>query len=329
MVRLDEVPAEERFDFWWQMVGQAVVSVDVSSDHARDFRAEMCYVDLGATRLSRVRCLGFEAYRSIRRIRRSDPEVYQLSLGIRGDSGLRQEGREALLAPTDLVVYDASRPFEAWTSPGHTVAGSGSTDGMADGMVLQVPHGALSFAAPVLRRLLARRMSGRDGIGALLRGLLLHLAAQAHSLRPADLERLSVVAVDLLVAMLAHEVETDPTSVVSDADTVLVLRMQDFIERHLDEQNLSPACVAGAHHVSLRQTQRLFGQKGHTVSGWIRHRRLERCRRALADPLMDGLSVGAVAARWGFPSETHFNRLFRKTYGVPPASYRRRLRIDR
>jgi AraC-like DNA-binding protein len=33
--------------------------------------------------------------------------------------------------------------------------------------------------------------------------------------------------------------------------------------------------------------------------------------------------VSAVAARWGLPDPAHFNRLFKRTYGLPPAEYRR------
>jgi AraC-like DNA-binding protein len=33
-----------------------------------------------------------------------------------------------------------------------------------------------------------------------------------------------------------------------------------------------------------------------------------------------------VAARWGLPDSAHFSRLFRRTYGQPPAEYRRSCR---
>jgi hypothetical protein len=46
----------------------------------------------------------------------------------------------------------------------------------------------------------------------------------------------------------------------------------------------------------------------------------------LANSLLDGVPINVIAARWGFTSASHFNRLFRRTYGLPPASYRRHLR---
>lgn len=60
-----------------------------------------------------------------------------------------------------------------------------------------------------------------------------------------------------------------------------------------------------------------------TVTDHIRRRRLEQCERDLVDPACARRPVAAIAARWGFGSTEHFNRLFRATYGTPPAQYRR------
>jgi AraC-like DNA-binding protein len=72
----------------------------------------------------------------------------------------------------------------------------------------------------------------------------------------------------------------------------------------------------------VRYLHRLFEAQDTTVAAWIRRRRLERCRRDLADPAFRGVPVSAVAARWGLPDPAHFSRLFRRTYGLPPAEYR-------
>jgi AraC-like DNA-binding protein len=103
----------------------------------------------------------------------------------------------------------------------------------------------------------------------------------------------------------------------------LLLRVHAFIEEHLGEIDLAPGIVAAAHHISLRHLHRLFETQHTTVAGWIRHRRLERCRKDLADPAQHTMPVSAVAARWGLPDSAHFSRLFRHTYGLPPAEYRR------
>ncbi|MEU4645497.1 helix-turn-helix domain-containing protein [Micromonospora sp. NPDC023814] len=99
--------------------------------------------------------------------------------------------------------------------------------------------------------------------------------------------------------------------------------MKAFIEQHLGNTDLTPAVIAAAHHVSLRQLHRLFAPEQTSVGAWIRQRRLDRCRKDLADPAQSGLTVGAVGARWGLPDSAHFSRLFRAAFGVPPSDYRR------
>jgi AraC-like DNA-binding protein len=108
----------------------------------------------------------------------------------------------------------------------------------------------------------------------------------------------------------------------------LLLRIHAFIEQHLGEADLSPGIVAAAHHVSVRYLHRLFEAQDTTVAAWIRRRRLERCRRDLADPAFGAVPVSAVAARWGIADPAHFSRLFRRAYGLPPAEYRRNCLIS-
>ena len=59
------------------------------------------------------------------------------------------------------------------------------------------------------------------------------------------------------------------------------------------------------------------------MAGWIRERRLERCRRDLTDPTLADWSVTAIALRWGLTDPAHFSRAFRTAYGLSPTEYRR------
>jgi len=58
------------------------------------------------------------------------------------------------------------------------------------------------------------------------------------------------------------------------------------------------------------------------VADHIRQRRLERCRRDLAEPLLSARPVYAIAARWGFAHPAEFSRIFHSAYGIPPGEYR-------
>jgi NAD(P)-dependent dehydrogenase (short-subunit alcohol dehydrogenase family)/AraC-like DNA-binding protein len=110
--------------------------------------------------------------------------------------------------------------------------------------------------------------------------------------------RLAGNVLDLLGTVLTERLECAPPAP-DAAHRALMLQITAFIEAHLAEPGLSPAQVAAAHHISLRQLHKLFHAGGTTVAGWIRQRRLEHCAHDLRDPRCAARPAAAVGARWG------------------------------
>lgn len=81
------------------------------------------------------------------------------------------------------------------------------------------------------------------------------------------------------------------------------------------------ARVAGVHPVHLSRSFRRF--TGCTVADYIRRRRVEAARRALAQP---GLALAEIALASGFADQSQFSRAFRALVGASPRQYRRLLR---
>jgi AraC-like DNA-binding protein len=137
-----------------------------------------------------------------------------------------------------------------------------------------------------------------------------------------ELERVTAALMDLLIVALAERLGRAATLAPTTQRRALLASVQGFIDERLADPELSPSAIAAAHHISLRYLHKLFEAQPTTVSGWIRQRRLERCRRDLLDPALGDWSVSAIAARWGLIDAAHFGRLFRAAYGLPPAEYR-------
>lgn len=101
----------------------------------------------------------------------------------------------------------------------------------------------------------------------------------------------------------------------------LFARISRHIESRLQDADLSPKKIADDNGISVRYLYQLFSLQGMTVAGWIRTRRLARCRADL-EAANANTSVTEVAYRWGFNDSAHFSRLFKVTFGVPPSVYR-------
>ncbi|WP_327164313.1 helix-turn-helix domain-containing protein [Streptomyces zaomyceticus] len=312
-ISTEELPARERFGYWHDMTAAALIPTVMGSEHAGDFRAEAQTVDLGAAQVTALRYPPLTTRRTPRLIRRADPGYYQLSLTLGGEMAIAQAGRENVFRTGDFTVYDSSQPFDGITR--HPA-------GRLDHIVVQFPKALLPLPAREAERLVALRIPGDSGFGALLAPFLGRIAAEPGAFRPEDGPRLTTVLLDLLAGAAAARLDADGATEPESRRRALLLRTQDFARRRLADPDLAPGTVAAAHHVSLRYLHRLYQDHGLTVAGWIRDERLARAARDLADPAQEGTPVRSVAARWGFRHHAAFSRAFRTAHGHSPSEHR-------
>ncbi|MER5643278.1 helix-turn-helix domain-containing protein [Streptosporangium sp. NPDC002524] len=313
--RSQDLPASDRFAWWHEMTEQALVPTVMRSDDEAEFPASLHLLDLGAVQLTRLSYPPLQSRRSPLLVRRADPEMYSLSLTLRGTMTIDHHDRQAVATPQDLLLYDSSHPFHAHTAADGT--------GNVEGMILQFPMSLVSLPVDKLARLTATRLPGTRGIGALLVSHLTALTRQSGGYSAADTARLSAITLDLFAAMCAHHLEAEAALPPETHRQVLQARVHAFIHQNLGDADLRAETIAAAHQISVRYLYKLFQDQGLSVAAWIRSRRLERCRRDLADPALASRPIHAVAARWGFTNSAHFSRVFRAAYGLSPADYRR------
>ncbi|MFC0007631.1 AraC-like ligand-binding domain-containing protein [Micromonospora siamensis] len=309
------VPPRQRFEFWHAVVARETAPAHISSSHLHDFHAHARVVDLGRASLTALRYPSLHSTRPPALVRRCEADVYQLALPASGRSALTQDRQEAeLRLPAEFTFLDASRPHVAshWTTGPDPL----------DNVTVQIPHRELPLAPDQVRRLVAARLRADEGMGALLAQFVRRIATHPDQYGPADAPTLAGVTLDLVSATLAQHLDRTADLPVEVRQTALRAQIDAFIDQHLGDATLTPAVVAAAHHLSPRSLHRLFADTGPTVAATIRSRRLDRCRRDLADPLLAGLPVQAIAARWGFGDKAHFSRAFRAAYGCSPRAWR-------
>ena len=124
-------------------------------------------------------------------------------------------------------------------------------------------------------------------------------------------------AVDLVGVLLRSTAGAEPAP-----HCDLLDRIKAHVEAHLGDPDLAPAGIAAAHFVSARHLHNLFAGTGTSAAAWIRARRVEMCRRDLADPALADVPAAAIGARWGFRGPSHFGQVFKRATGLTPAAYR-------
>ncbi|MFD2419902.1 AraC-like ligand-binding domain-containing protein [Amycolatopsis pigmentata] len=311
-----EVPARERFAFWREVSSKLWVPYDLrcAPDVESHFQARVGIGEFGPVQATVLTTTPHIVQRTERLIRQTDPEVFKVGCLIRGGGIMEQDGRQAGLCAGDLVLFDTSRPFRGWHSPG------GSASRL---LLLQFPRSLLPLPAGDVRRLSGIPIRGGKGLGALASRFLLELARRMDEFDPAEAARLPMLTLDVLTAALASGLDAESSVPPHTARRALMARIHAFIRDNLGDPDLSPATIAAAHHISPRYLHKLFQAEERTVAGWIRERRLAGCRRDLADPRLATQPINVIAARWGFSSASHFSHAFRGAYGFSPRQFRR------
>ena len=306
------LPEGDRFDYWRDMLAQQAMPVAVRGRPVADFTATMHAADFGTLRTVVTENTSVEVHRTPGLIRRGDPVTFYLIASYQGRQQMGQNRRTAVLEPGDLVLLHSSRASRSYADPRWS---------RQVGAVAVFDVDALPIPASRLDDLLAVRLPADNGVVSLV-------ASHLHSLgtgrfHPDDGARLSAVTLDLLAVLFARRLDLGARLPGQVRDSALLARVQSFALARLGDPTLTPEALATANHISLRTLQRLFAASDSTVAGWIRGRRLERCRRDLLDPSMVGRPVMSIAARWGFTNAAHFTRVFKAAYGSSPGEFRR------
>lgn len=134
---------------------------------------------------------------------------------------------------------------------------------------------------------------------------------------------LSSTAMTLLLAVCPSFVTADdwarPAQRSSHGEQ-LIQSVETLIRDNLSQRLLLDQ-VAAYFHISGRQLSRLFAQyRGTTFSVYVV---TERLREAVQLIEQTEFSISHIAEQTGFQSVHYFTNVFRRTYGVPPATYRR------
>ncbi|MGW4022112.1 AraC-like ligand-binding domain-containing protein [Streptomyces sp. NPDC005009] len=309
----ESVAAPERFDLFVETTDRSHMPNRLRSEDQNDFRARIRSLDLGELQVSTMSFSHLEITRTARLIRQSDPEAYQINYFVRQEGVLSLAGADTVLREGDLVIMDSSRPYRGNV---RAVANSWSH------VTVQFARRLMPLPERTVQRLLAVPIDGRLGMGGTFAHWLADLNARAGEFTPADKPTLTSVTMDLLASIVARCLEAEEALTPEARRNALRARINAFVEQHLADPGMTPQTIANAHHISLRQLQNLLAEEDTSPAAWIRHRRLEHCRRDLADPRLRAAPVRAIAARWGFANPAHFSRLFRAAYGASPNTVR-------
>lgn len=289
-------------------VNESFVPLRVTTDHPDPFRGSIQHTESDAVRFSIIEATEHTVERTPALIKARPRQYWKVGVQLEGVGLLVQDGRETLLRPGSLAIYQTDRAYSlAFENSSRT-------------LVVMFPMHLVDLPLEAVRQLTATPLEQSGGIGSLVVPHLMNLASDLDVVDGVSGTRLARNTVDLIVTLLSNElalgvVELNPHQ-----------RLFGDIVRYIDERlgyrELDPASIAAAHFISPRHLHALFHENDTTVTTWVRRRRLEECRVRLSDPVNDGRSIMSIATQSGFSDPAHFSRTFRSEFGHSPSELR-------
>jgi AraC-like DNA-binding protein len=309
-VEMTEGPAlTESIEEWSRLSSRSFVPLTCTTTSAETFRGGMLTRAVGKINIAHLRFSPHVVERGPIFPGDAGTGRYKVGVQFEGRATVEQSGNRAHLGAGDMVLYDTSAPYRLEFPDTSRV------------LVLMFDHGALDLPPNAVAQLRAHRLGPEEPVHRMVSSFLSSMAENLQELTGMTGQRMGNSALDLLTTSLNRELDGQAL-VSSDEKNRLRAKVHDYIEAHLADPDLNPAMIAQAHYLSVRRLHQVFHDEGTTVSAWIRIRRLERCRRALEDPMSAQMPVARLAARWGFTDGAHFSRIFRAAYGVTPSQIR-------
>lgn len=252
------------------------------------------------------------AHRILRDQAASDPrhDSFKLLLQLKGVSEIHQRDANFSLQPGDWSLYDPRVPYTL------------TSQESVRQLVVQIPRGKLGHlplgslhtceaVTPELRALYQ-----------VLSSFLGALGAQLGTLPNSVGGPLAETTLGLLAQALQAQRDGAPERM--PLPEAMRARVRQYIHSHLDDSELSVERIAHEMRCSKRYLHALFQHEDHTLDRHIWLSRLERCKQALAGADASSVSISALAYRWGFNSNAHFCRMFKREFGTTPSAFLKR-----
>ncbi|MGE3307402.1 MAG: helix-turn-helix domain-containing protein [Rhizobiaceae bacterium] len=304
-----ELPQAQRYAAWRDAICDVYVHVDVKASRPEDYRGFIREAKFGEVVITDILLSEQRIRRNNQHISRLDKECYYIQLVQRGNISVVQRGETYRSNPARGAIFSAAEQYELY---GH---------GEVRSIYLELPRDEFAQRFPREQIPTVAAINTTNGLGRITTEFCAALAAEGATLEAASRVPLGGQLMDML-ALTLLSAEGEIPAMEGAVQQARLRSVQQWIDAHVKDEDLSLEKVAIANGMSLRYLHLLFERCDMSASEWIWNRRLQLCYDAIARG--DGRSITAIAFDHGFSSSAHFSTMFRRRFGLAPRDVAKR-----
>jgi len=302
--RLDprEIPSEDQFEAWHQAAAP-LLDTALAADPATFTAGITCYL-VDTLIFTRTQFDRMRFSRGASHLANGETDCITVQYYKTGSiKGCLENGTPLIMAPDRISIHDFA----------HAYSGFGQT---AEEYGVVIPRHQIPAHDRIYRHQPMFSWAVSSPQGRLITSALAAIWRELPMATQAQAGAIASGFVGLLNGLLSAE--PDPS------DSVHVRRatlrgMQEYLRANLDRRDLGVDDLCRTFHCSRSTMYRLFQDSGG-IHAYLRDLRLGRCYAELGLVSGHGAKrVREVAERWGFHNASHFHRLFKQRFDIPPS----------
>ena len=299
----------ERFRQEWlrEIIGREYANVEVKPPkHVRLFNDMQIYPLLEGLRFSPIRSNPIQLERLPTEPTSIAQDNYFAVLLLSGSYKLEQGGRETFLHPGDMTIYDATEPHKI------TIPEPFSK------LIISVPRAQLEKDLQNVDKLTATKLFSSNQ--ATNHHALSQLCEGLHHMDRNTFQGYTQPVLEMVKESLIESGGLQRE--ISTLKALSLFRVKQYIQTHLDNEDLDAEEISQGVRLSIRYINELFQHQNTSVMRFLTEKRLERSQHYLANSFFSDLAITDIAFRCGFKNFSHFSRVFKERFHYSPREYR-------
>ncbi len=295
---------------WTEILYDNFYPLDLIDPDVEFSMGKLSVLDIPGIRFGTIESDPMHVFRRRQHLSRGVGDYYFIPMPIQDTLSLKQFGRTADISPGDFALVATADTYQYE---------QGSTNLLA---TLRIDGPLMRERVPLIDDLVAMTCDGNAPLVHVFIDFVHSIMRQSGRLDADSAAAMTPHMLDLLALALTAPVDAMKSSE-SSVRLAHLRRIMRMIEDRLEDEALGPGFLARELGLSERYIQKMFAERGETLSSVIRARRIARAQRRLVDPTRAGMSVASIAFSVGFSDPAHFSRTFRNIIGVSPSEFRR------
>jgi AraC-like DNA-binding protein len=297
-------PALEEFR---DQFARTIMGIDLNPLGDAPFEADLRFQELPSFGLCDGELSAVDTLRTSELINDDNPVLAVIGSGF---AELTQAGRRAEVANGNGVLTTGGEPGR-FTLLGDVHLTS-----------LRFDRSKLRLLVPDLDAAIARVIPADSTALKLLCGYASIMSEQDSLATPELQTALTTHVYDLAALAIGATLDAAETAMSRGVRAARLYAIKKDIRANPARPDLSPDTVALRQGVSPRYIRKLFHDEGTTFTAYLLEQRLERAHAMLGNQRLAEQSISSIAFTAGFNDVSHFNRTFRRRYGMTPTDHR-------